>query len=128
MWGVPSDTEPLLRIQPSSATGGEDVVSLVSTRGLLSGIGKNRYQGAVAFEDSIFCIPSDAPFILKVNVETHEVTKIDGLAEDQMRVKDKFQGGFLHGDKLYLVPENYPCPIALDLRTEQIVELTTDDE
>ena len=121
VWGVPSDTETLLRIQPSKAAGGEDVVELVDTRGLLSDIGKNRFQGAVAFEDSIFAIPSDAPFIIKCDIHTLQVTKIDGLSYP--RVKDKFQGGFVHGDKLFFVPENYRCPIALNLRTEEVEEL-----
>ncbi|CAJ1373457.1 unnamed protein product [Effrenium voratum] len=130
IYGVPSHAEAVLKIDPRTAT--------VSTIGkpIESGVwrpnGKYKYGGGVVAGDgTIYCLPSDADFVLKVVPETEEVTTIGPRFEGH----NKWQNGFVGRDgnvKLgggwvlslttsrYAIPCNAPGVLQIVCRTGQV--------
>ena len=107
MYGVPSDSSCILRIDPRT-----DAVTTFGHGCVPSD--KNKWQGGVLAPDGcVYCIPADARSVLRIDTNpgvidagleaaAAAVTLIGDLPE----TKDKWQGGFLGSDgAIYGVPE-----------------------
>lgn len=110
IWGVPAHSDTVLRIRPSAAGArGEDDISCVEGpvyTGRHRSDGKYKYLGAVVGGDgNVYCIPSDADHVLRIDTCTGELHAIGESLENEKFVQNKWQNGFLGRDgAIYGIP------------------------
>jgi len=102
IYGVPSHATRVLKV--TVATGAVELIgaSLASDSGF-GGRGTYRYGGAVVAPDGglIYCLPSDADRVLRIDPATEEVVEIG----PSFRGKNKWQNGFVGRDgAIYGIP------------------------
>ncbi|KAH8050197.1 hypothetical protein JL721_11458 [Aureococcus anophagefferens] len=106
VWGIPSNSASVLKIAPKSGVGGADVVATVTGPNNLPLRGgrhrtddKYKYLGGVVAKDGrVYCIPSDADRVLRIDPATSEATYVgldlSHLADGQSRGQNKWQNGY----------------------------------
>ena len=106
VWGIPSNSDAVLKIAPKAGADGEDVVTTVTGPNSLPLRGgshrsddKYKYLGGVVASDGcLYCIPSDADQVLKVDPLTSTTSYVGmnlaHLADGQSRGQNKWQNGY----------------------------------
>ena len=125
VWGIPSNHEGVLRISPQA--NGEDLITVIPGPGgepLIGGRhrddGKYKYLGGIVspVDGCMYCIPSDADRILRVDPSTASCTYVgrdlSRLAQGQSRGQNKWQNGFAGSDG---------CMYAIPLKCERVLRI-----
>ncbi|KAH8044051.1 hypothetical protein JL722_14872 [Aureococcus anophagefferens] len=127
VWGIPSNSASVLKIAPKSGVGGADVVATVTGPNNLPLRGgrhrtddKYKYLGGVVAKDGrVYCIPSDADRVLRIDPATSEATYVgldlSHLADGQSRGQNKWQNGYCAAAD--------GCVYAIPLKCETVLKI-----
>lgn len=124
IYGVPSHADCVLKIDPAAqsvTTFGGPIPN-----GSYRPNGKYKYGGAVIGSNgAIYCLPSDADQVLKVNPVTEEATLIGPAFDD---CHNKWQNGYLASDgHVYAIPCNAEAVLRICCRTDEVTTIPITD-
>ena len=129
IWGIPSNSATILKIAPKAGVDGSDVVTQEPGPGGADLVGgrhrddaKYKYLGGVVAADGcLYCIPSDADRVLRVDPVANSASYVGAdlghLAEGQSRGQNKWQNGFRGRDGcVYAIPLKCETVLRVDPR------------
>ena len=124
IYGVPSHSDCVLKIDPATqsvTTFGGPIAS-----GTYRPDGKYKYGGAVIGSNgAIYCLPSDADQVLKIDPDTEEVTLIGPAFDD---CHNKWQNGYLAADgHVYAIPCHAEAVLRICCDTDEVTTVPIED-
>eukprot|EP00820_Chromera_velia_P020875 Cvel_29471.t1-p1 / transcript=Cvel_29471.t1 / gene=Cvel_29471 / organism=Chromera_velia_CCMP2878 / gene_product=hypothetical protein / transcript_product=hypothetical protein / location=Cvel_scaffold4039:8758-10065(+) / protein_length=436 / sequence_SO=supercontig / SO=protein_coding / is_pseudo=false len=113
LYGVPSHADRVLRIDPLA--GSVELLGDPIPEGKYRPGGRYKYGGAVVGSDGcLYCLPSDADRVLRVDTQSKQVTEV---GPSFLQAHNKWQNGFLGSDdKIYAIPLNAPGVLCIDCK------------
>ena len=126
IWGIPSNSDEVLRIDPFN----EELSMLPFDYTYTChhrADGKYKYLGAVLAGDGcIYCIPSDADRVLKIDPVSRRCVEIgESLSGRVSRDRSKWQNGFLGRDGcVYGIPLHADAVLRVDPMTDEVSTLS----
>lgn len=98
IYGIPAHAQTVLKIEPGDAPRLSEIGGPLRT-GRHRSDGKYKYLGGVLGKDgNVYCIPSDADYVLRIDCATDEVREVGASLEGEKIVQNKWQNGFLGED------------------------------
>jgi hypothetical protein len=98
IYGMPAHANTVLKIIPGDTPRLSEIGGPLRT-GTHRSDGKYKYLGGVLGKDGcIYCIPSDADYVLRINCATDDVREVGASLEGEKIVQNKWQNGFLGQD------------------------------
>ncbi|CAL1127965.1 unnamed protein product [Cladocopium goreaui] len=112
IYGIPSHADVVLKIEPHS--GAVRTIGKSIESGKWRPNGKYKYGGGVVADDgTIYCFPSDADYVLKIQPETEEVVTI---------------GPAFEGHNKYAIPCNAPGVLQIMCHSDEVKMIPIDME
>ncbi|MEJ2681045.1 MAG: hypothetical protein P8144_06050 [Gammaproteobacteria bacterium] len=123
IYAIPSHADRVLRIDPRTDTAelmGDSILP-----GMYRPQGKYKYGGAVVgVNGSIYCFPSDADQVLKIDPMAERVYAIG----PRFYHHNKWQNGYLASDDcIYAIPCNMPSVLQIDCTNDHVTTLRLPD-
>lgn len=127
IYGVPANSDRVLKIVPERGEAyeiGEALPREFTVRP--DGDGKYKYGGAASGTDgAVYCFPSDAEKVLRIDCVTEQVTRIGG--DVVLMPNNKWQNGYLARDGcVYAIPCNAGGVLRIDCATQEVSVLPWD--
>jgi hypothetical protein len=119
IYGIPAHANTVLKIVPGDVPRLSEIGGPLRT-GKHRTDGKYKYLGGVLGNDGcIYCVPSDADYVLRIDCATDEVREVGASLEGEKIVQNKWQNGFLGDDGVIW---------GIPLKSETVLTIIPSDE
>ena len=119
VYGLPSNADCVLKVDPFAQRVTTIPFTYTQPRHRQPVDGKYKYAGGVLGPDGrIYCVPSDAMYVLRIDPATEEVVEIGACLEGKVGPRgecNKWQNGFVAADgRIYAIPLKADCELCID--------------
>ena len=123
IYGIPCHADNVIKI--NTASGEVSTIGGPIPAGKHRPDGKYKYLGGVVGSDgAIYCLPSDADYVLRIDCETSEVKCVGRSLEDEIISHTKWQNGFLGNDGcIYGIPLSGQTVIKINCTTHEVTTI-----